>query len=50
MNLILSMDKHAGFNASQSHCWEEPGTWKVEGEMRWERERAKAATQAKGAQ
>lgn len=50
VNLILSMGKHAGFNASQSHCWEEPGTREVEGEKRWERERAKAATQAKGAQ
>lgn len=39
VNLILSTDKHAGFNASQSHCWEEPGTWEVEGEKRWEKER-----------
>lgn len=36
VNLILSMGKHAGFNASQSH---KPGTWEVEGEKRWERER-----------
>lgn len=37
VNLILSMEEHAGLNASQSHCWEEPGPWEVEGEKRWER-------------